>query len=490
MKRYAAAVTDSIREYIKETFGERRTRPKALNLQTLTVSEPPIGWIGWYEFCFNNIPKANNIAIAIAEHASGYELNERDGDTKAVELLTEMREKSLFDVKLLYAIVNYQVYGRVYADVDFSRKNPQNWIKLPNPGTIENYRNNESDRAELRRLFNGKSEELGKIEEAIDAATSYDDIIGFVQKVDQERIYFAPDELIFIPRYPTANNPDGVSIYHPVWISGLAKLGYEQDQAAISSFRADTKIVWKVGDKDVPCPPGKAGKDMISFVRDRVEEVERGEDYVVPSWVDPDVISFEKIGDPIKDAQDHNEEQFVAGMGGFQAMVTGESANRATSETQERFFAERIRPIRMVFELMYMLPIFREYLTLHANYKFKIPVINFRGVTPWNDALQRRSLSDAVVKGWMTPNDARTQMELAPVNAGNVLYQSTQVTPMPIEVERPIDVRGAAKVEGDDLFSKFNFNTATLENRAAAKILEALNRMEERVTKEILEALF
>jgi hypothetical protein len=229
---------------------------------------------------------------------------------------------------------------------------------------------------------------------------------------------------------------------------------------------------------------------MISFVRDRVEEVERGEDYVVPSWVDPDVISFEKIGDPIKDAQDHNEEQFVAGMGGFQAMVTGESANRATSETQERFFAERIRPIRMVFELMYMLPIFREYLTLHANYKFKIPVINFRGVTPWNDALQRRSLSDAVVKGWMTPNDARTQMELAPVNAGNVLYQSTQVTPMPIEVERPIDVRGAAKVEGDDLFSKFNFNTATLENRAAAKILEALNRMEERVTKEILEALF
>jgi len=114
-------------------------------------------------------------------------------------------------------------------------------------------------------------------------------------------------------------------------------------------------------------------------------------------------------------------------MGGFEAMVTGESGNRATSQTQERLFEELIMPIRWTFE-----PIIRRIFSDYLKYKKipyeKLPRIVWRDLTIETSNANRVALSRAVSAGWMTLNEARAVEGLPPLEK-DYLYIPLNIAP-------------------------------------------------------------
>ena len=409
-----------VRDWYEEFRNRKTDGIITMRPESLQIIPPSQGWDVWYQFAYQNIPEANNIANTMAEHAAGFALS---GDAEVVKAMN----RKLNQIDFVYAditlrtMVNFYVFGRVFRDVDYSRK-PADWIKLPDPSTIDIARNT----TEGHRVITGAGFRIdsggqirngqGKLLYTIPTDAMPDAIIGFIQTLNTtQKTYFPPGKFQVIFRLgKTAGFINGQSIYHAVYTAGFNKIIRESNNRMMSDMRLDAKQLWQIGNEDVQVPTGEAGQDLLNEIKSSVENQETGENIYVPNYVDSKPLLK---GDPAYMQYSADEfhdtvQQFIGGMGGFEAMTTGESSNRSTSLTQERIFDEKVMTPRSAL-YPFLLFDFEQIMKV-SGVVGELPDAVWRDVTIETSNANRAALSTAVMSGWMTVNQALAVEGLAP----------------------------------------------------------------------------
>jgi len=503
-RRTAGTLRDliyDIRSY--KTEGIFTMRPESLK-----VIPPLQGWDAWYAFAYQNIPEANMLANTMAEYATGFTLS---GDADVIKKLDlQLRQTDFqYNLILLGAVINYYVFGRVFFDHDFTEDRAK-WIRLPDPTTIVICRNTVVGRQNVQLAGvnireNQIMDNTGTVLYTIPKVAPKDEIIGYVQTVSStEKNYFKPDKFIVVFRYPiTGGFVDGQSIFHAVYTAGYNKIVKEANNRLISDLRLDPKKLWKVGNEDIQCPTGASGDLLINEIKTMVEAQETGEDIFVPNYVDSKPLFS---GDPkllaySSDEYKDTRRQFIGGMGGFTAMVSGESSNRSTAATQERLFNEKVMPVRLAFEPVVRLH-FEQILAAAGIEAKEIPVPVWRDVTIEISNQNRIALSRGVATGWMTVNQARAVEGLPPMKDDMMFvplntqpFKLTETGLEPMEIAAPPETLEAAVAARklnpgqQKLWEKYEADTKLIEMKATAALTKILAEIQEDILKQIDELM-
>ena len=395
----------------------------------------PSDWDAFYDYVFNNVPKMAAVVTQTAEMAAGFNWVAETEDDPAKKLLDDLiyNPDVLLRVRIIEGFISYQKYGRVFYEPIWSLGKTKLKLKMPDPKSIKPIRDYESDIQTLAQAENGpknvKAENLGKL-------------IGFIQTLGKRKKFVASSRLIFIPRYPQPDQPDGVSVFRQTYMGVGNKLGIEDSQAKMARRHGDPPRVFSVGNDRVPCRPDKTGQAMIDFTRDRITEAEGGQDLFIPDWVKlvaPEPQNSE-MPRAVVQAQRHLEENLVIGAGSFPALLTSEGYRSSASEVRG-LLEFKISPIREIFQAYFTNSILKPYLDANLGEgSYKMPIWVWRDITPEDMNAVRQSLSAANQSGWIDANDARRMhggLTLWPEEKVQQLHEVKQLTKRQDRLEAP-----------------------------------------------------
>ena len=330
--------------------------------------------------------------ILLAKNTMAATLTSDDPET--AKMCADMARKTHLIGVLQMIRLYWDKYGRafilpVWADAyrrDISR------IKLIYPPTVTIYRNNQQDIDKLREKL-----EAAKLPPVRAKPGTGDDIIGYLQEINKQTWYFAPDELIFIPRYPDGQRPDGYSLLVQAADIISAKLQIETDQVIMATRHGDPKHVFHMPAAWFQ-PENKDKLDK--FKEDLKDGIRAGDDFYLSTSDNMDeTISVELLqatGNPqaVIKSQDHAENQFIATFGLADSFTESESSNRSVGEIQLAFFERDITADRIMFA----------------------EIIEDQLIDPWLRANGKAAGSAWLEFADLTPDDRLTKLQiLAPV---------------------------------------------------------------------------
>lgn len=304
--------------------------------------EPEGGWDRWCSWAAKQ-GKIARIIRSLAKNAMSFDF--AGGDKKALELVRQMSRRLHLKTMLILAFKDWLVYGRCFLEPVWEIKGNSKElvkIKIVAPQTIRVFRDNDKDVLELKEFL--INTEYANYAAELKPGTG-DSVIGFVQFWDKRHegkaIFFKPDELIFIPRYPDHDCPDGISLLRENYTIIMNKLGMEKSQAVMAKRHIDPKLKFIIPEKWW----GKR-REIIGKIR---QGLKAGLDLFLPEGMDVDIL--ETKGNPVAviRAQQHIEDQFIASMGFADSFTESTSSNRSVGEVQLQFFERDIRPERLLF---------------------------------------------------------------------------------------------------------------------------------------------
>ncbi len=299
----------------------------------------------WVEDIFIGKIARNIITLAknrMASHLVGADEETQklcDAMSATVHLQTTLQRISIY----------WEKYGHVYIYPVYAEKTRKTLvkIKLLHPPTIKVYRNT-SD--EITKLNNALKD--AKLPQIKDKPGSGDEIVGYLQTVDKQTWFFAPDEIIFIPRYPDGDQPNGRSLLVQTADIISGKLQIEHDQVVMAGRHGDPKHVFEI-------PPEwydeSNAATLTKFKDDMNQGIRAGTDFYMSKSDNPqeniNVRLLEATGNPqaVIKTQDHAENQFVASFGLADSFTESESSNRSVGEIQLAFFERDLMADRMMF---------------------------------------------------------------------------------------------------------------------------------------------
>jgi hypothetical protein len=343
--------------------------------------QPEGGWDKWCSWAAKQ-GKIARIIRSLAKNAMSFDF--AGGDEKALEVVRQMARKVHLKTKLILAFKDWLVYGRTFIEPVWEIKGNSKdlvKVKIVAPQTMKVFRDNEKDVQELK-------EYLSKTEYADYASelkpNTGDNIIGFVQfwekRNEGKAIFFKPDELIFIPRYPDHDSPDGVSLLRENYTIIMNKLGLEKSQAIMGKRHMDPKLVFTFSKEW--WPKRKAVMDTIK------QGIKAGLDIFLPEGISIDTL--EPKGNPVGviRAQQHVEDQFIAAMGFADSFTESTSSNRSVGEVQLQFFERDIRPERALFAEILEDQLIKPYVEAKLGKGVEAPQFQFEDLTP-EDQLEK-----------------------------------------------------------------------------------------------------
>lgn len=302
--------------------------------------EPEGGWDRWCSWAAKQ-GKIARIVRSLAKNAMSFDF--AGGDEKALELVRQMARRTHLKTTLLLAFKDWLVYGRCFLEPVWELKSKEIVkIKRVAPPTVRVFRDSESDVRELKEFL--ANTEYANYSAHLKTGTG-DNVVGFVQfwerRHEGKAIFFTPDELIFIPRYPDHDCLDGISLLRENYTIIMNKLGMEKSQAIMAKRHIDPKLKFIIPEKWW----GKR-KEIISKIK---QGIKAGLDLFLPEGMDVDIL--ETKGNPVAviRAQQHIEEQFIASMGFADSFTESTSSNRSVGEVQLQFFEREIHPERTLF---------------------------------------------------------------------------------------------------------------------------------------------
>lgn len=369
------------------------------------LERKPSDWDDFYDFAFNNVPKLASIIVQNAEMAAGFTWVAKTEDTAPIELLENLclDPDVLLRPRIVEAMILFQKYGRTYLDPVWSTGGKKLRLKLPDPKTLRPIRDNDEDLRELRKVPD-LSDRLKEYE-----ARNIGTLLGFVQTLGQKKKFIAPRRLIFIPRYPQPDEPNGVSVFRAMYKVIVNKLGIEDTQGKMARRHTDPPRIFVVGNDRIPCRPDESGQAMIDFVKNRITEAEGGQDIFIPDWVKVTTLEYQARGIPeaVTAAQRHFEENSVVGAGSFPALLTAEGYRASAAEVRG-LLEFKINPMRETFQAHLTSSIIKPYLDANLGEgKYEMPIWVWRDITPEDMNAVRDSLAAAYQSGYMDANDAR-----------------------------------------------------------------------------------
>lgn len=299
----------------------------------------------WIESVY--VGKIARNLILLAKNTMAATLTSDDPDI--AKLCSDMSRKTHLIGVLQMIRLYWDKYGRVFVLPVWNDANRRELrkIKLIYPPTVTVYRNNPEDITKLQEKLRGAKLPLVTVEPG-----SGDDIVGYLQEINNHTWYFSPEELIFIPRYPDGQRPDGYSLLVQAADIISAKLQIETDQVIMATRHGDPKHVFHI-------PAAwfqPENKDKLNQLKEDLKEgIRSGDDFYLSSSDIPDEnISVELLqatGNPqaVIKSQDHAENQFIATFGLADSFTESESSNRSVGEIQLAFFERDITADRIMF---------------------------------------------------------------------------------------------------------------------------------------------
>ena len=332
---------------------------------------------GWDVWCanFSRVGKIARIIRARSKTAMTFDWVGEDED--AVKLVQDMSRRTHMSTFFITAWMDWLDFGRTFIEPvwETEAKKELTKIKVVSPASMRVFRDNEQDVKDLKDWLAG-----GKhvADAAAMEAGSGNNIIGYVQnwsKKDEDKaIFFLPEDLIFIPRYPDHSRMNGSSILQENYNVIMNKLGLEGSQAILAKRWVDPQAITIL-------PKSWWGK-----MKEVIAQIDAGKiagtDRYFPEGAEVKLI--EPTGNPaaVIRAQVHTEDQLNAGLDWADSFTTSTSSNRSVGELQMQFYERELVPERKIFSDVIEDAIIHPYVRAQMGENVELPVMVFADVTP------------------------------------------------------------------------------------------------------------
>ena len=322
---------------------------------------PEGGWDKWNEWAIEQ-GKIARIIQSRAKNAMACKLV--SDDEKIQDEADKMARKVHLATSAIQFFFNYEGRSRgimepIWKLDVFGRPTDLVKINLLYPPGIRVFRDLDADVRDLKEYLK-MAKDPKHVAYGLDlkAGTGFN-IIGFVQNYtlwekntaisypgDDRTVFFMPDELLFVPRYPSPRNPNGISLSQQNYVIIMNKLGIECDQAIMARRHGDPKHKFTI--------PDNLWHKKDELIAQFKHGIKAGLDFYVKgraAATDPDPMNVDIVepkGNPIAvfKAQDHIENQFIAAMGFADSFTESGSSNRSVGEIQLQFFERDLAPER------------------------------------------------------------------------------------------------------------------------------------------------
>lgn len=322
---------------------------------------PDGGWDTWNEWAIEQ----GKIARIIQSRAKNAMSCRLVSDDEAIqEEADKMARKIHLATNAIRFFFNYEGRSRgimepVWKLDIFGRPTDIVKINLLYPPGVTVFRDTDADVRDLKEYLKlSRDSKLVVYGLGLKVGTGFN-IIGFVQNYslwekntilatgkDDRTVFFMPDELIFIPRYESPRNPNGIAVPQQNYVIIMNKLGIECDQATMARRHGDPKHMLTI--------PDNLWHKKDELMKEFKKALKAGHDFYKKGRAvatDPDPMNVEIVepkGNPIAvfKAQDHIEDQFIAAMGYADSFTESGSSNRSVGEIQLQFFERDLAPER------------------------------------------------------------------------------------------------------------------------------------------------
>lgn len=339
---------------------------------------PTGGWDAWCTWASKQ-GKIARITRSLAKTAMAFDFGCED--EKALKLVRDLSRKTHLKTTLIHAFKDWLVHGRMFIEpvYEISGKDKDLIkIKLVSPASMKVFRDNMQDITELKDYLIGTDD----ANYATDLKTgSGNNIIGYMQcwekRHEKEGVFFRPGDLIFIPRYPDHDSLNGTSLLQENYTTIMNKLGLEKSQAIMAKRFVDPILKFIL--------PEKWWKDLAA-IRAKVNKgIKAGLNIWLPEGASMETV--EPKGNPaaVIRAQNHTENQFVAGMGFADSFTESTSSNRSVGEIQLQFLERDIAPEREMLAEVLEDELIHPYVREKLGKSVGLPVFAFKDLTPKNE---------------------------------------------------------------------------------------------------------
>lgn len=314
---------------------------------------PREGWDSWSEWAAEQ-GKVARIINTLAKSTMSFTLKSQDEGCQ--DLCDESVRRTHLHTELLTSTRYWHIYGRVFIEPVWGPSSKTTLAKIRNlyPPSVTVYRNTVADINNLKAILKGS--DYATYADDLKAGSG-DTIVGYIQNAttpnpddNKTWVFFRPDELIFIPRYPSARHPNGISLPAQNYVLIMNKLGMEKDQAIMVKRHGDPKHKFFI---PADSWDDQAERDMLK--KGFKKGIRAGLDFFFRSGetnqdkMDVDIV--EPKGNPaaVSKAIDHLENQFNAAMCWADSFNESGSSNRSVGYIQLAFFEREITPERRFF---------------------------------------------------------------------------------------------------------------------------------------------
>ena len=314
---------------------------------------PLEGWDSWSEWASEQ-GKIARIINTLAKSTMSFTLKSQEKGCQ--DLCDETVRRTHLHTELLTSARYWHIYGRVFIEPVWESTSKTRLTKVRNlyPPSITVYRNTVTDIDNLKAAL--KNSDDAPYADALKPGGG-DTIVGYIQSAttpdpdaNKTWVFFKPDELIFIPRYPSARHPNGISLPAQNYVLIMNKLGMEKDQAIMVKRHGDPKHKFFIPADtwDDPATRDLLKKGFKKGIRAGLDFFFRSGE-TLQDKMDVDLV--EPKGNPaaVSKAIDHLENQFNAAMCWADSFNESGSSNRSVGYIQLAFFEREITPERRFF---------------------------------------------------------------------------------------------------------------------------------------------
>lgn len=326
---------------------------------------PPVGWDKWCSWAADQGKIAHNIEI-LAKNAMSFEwVGEKEDERKHWRVVSRRLH---LHMQMILFFQDWLTLGRTFIQPVYNRpygarRREIQKLQRMDPSKIKVIWDDYTTVTEFNEWI--KNTPWRKYaHKAGRQGTPGTNIIGYVQnwdnrhddREDNKAIFFAPDELIYIPRYPKPTAKDGMSLLRQNHRDIKHKLIIGNAQAIMAHRHVDPKLVFYVPEKWW----AKRRKviDAIKY------GLRRGMEIFAPTGFEIKPLELQNNGQAVANAQEHIETQVSSGMGVADSFTQSKSSNRSVGEIQLVMFERNLTPERKlfaeIFEDRFIIPYLKE----------------------------------------------------------------------------------------------------------------------------------